>query len=174
MSFWDSGLGEKLTGNEDDSFVSTFGIIPNDTTAIALINKIDLKSFPDGSRFYQVYWKIVSDEFKNRTVFQKLHCFDEDIQKKHRALNMLMRLFKLSNHKPAHNAEPGPEDFSPLLGTSCGIKIQEWHLNGKEGNWVSEVHKVDEKFKVETGQKLEIKTVEIINTQTDDFDDVPF
>ena len=154
MSFWESKTGAPLTGSAEDAFTSSFTIIPDGTTASAMIKAFEIKQFGEEA-FYQITWKIVSDQFKNQEVRQKLNTFDVKPEKAQRALNMMMLIYKLFDHKPTHNNAPTNDDLKPLTGKVAVIKIQEWALNGKEGNFVSEVHKLNAEFKPEIGVKLE-------------------
>lgn len=147
MSFWINPLnnGKKITGSEDDSFApSGFTIIPDGTRSLAMIKEFAVKSFNDDN-FYQIVWKIVDGEFKGHEVRQKIAAFDASPQKKARALNMLMRVFMLSNEKPTHNNAPDDADLRPMHGKVHGIVINEWSMTRadgsiQEGNWVSQVH----------------------------------
>jgi hypothetical protein len=155
MSFWDSELGE-LSGKSEDAFTRVFSIIPNNTTAIAKIASFKIK---EGQ--YSVEWEITQGEFKGQHVFQKIKAFDTDVNKRHRALNMLKYLYGLYKIQPKHNEAPTDEDLKIFIGKTGGIKIQEWSAPKKdghgyiEGNFVSEVHPVDN-FKCETGVKMEV------------------
>ena len=154
MAFFESKTGAPLTGNADDAFAGSFSIIPDGTTATAQIKLFEPKEY-DGDKFYQITWKIVSDAFKGQEVRQKMATFDVKPEKAQRALNMMMSIYKLCGHSPSHNNAPSLDDLKPMLGKVFGIKIQEWALNGKEGNFVSEVHAADAEFKPAVGVKQE-------------------
>lgn len=154
MSFWKSQSGAVIDGSEEHSHTGSFKIIPDGTTAPAVIKEIEFTEF-DGKEHYQVSYQLVSGDYKGQMVRQKIHCFDADSKKRDRAVNMLMRLHKLCNVSPAHSDAPTSEDLLPLKNRVIGIKIQEWFANGKEGNWVSAIYPVDEKFVTETGVKLQ-------------------
>ena len=153
MSFWESKTGAPITGDAEVSFAGFFKIIPDGTTARAAI-----KLFESGPIFYQITWKITDGEFKNREVRQKINVFEMNPDKAQRALNMLMRIYKICGHKPTHSEAPTDADLLPMVGFVCGIKIQEWSMlrpdgTMAEGNWVAEVHPADAEFIVETGIK---------------------
>jgi len=140
MSFWKSPIaGAVITGKPEDSFVSANRIIPDGTKALAFIKKfeyIDRFEVP----FYQVTWKLADGEYKGCEVRQSIKAFDENENKRYKALNMLKLIFDLANYKPLHNNAPTNDDLQPLVNKVMGISILEWQLNGKEGNWVNEVH----------------------------------
>lgn len=143
MSFWDLSSGSKATGNADDAFTASFGIIPDGTKAEAIIQKFSVDS---GEKpFINIQWKLSSGEYKGRVVFQKIHCWDEKASKADRAKNMLMLIYKLLDHKPSHGGDPTDKDLAPMTGRGLGIKIAEWNMIGndgvaKQGNFVSECH----------------------------------
>lgn len=177
MSFWDSRTGAPLTGLADDAFAGSFSIIPDGTTSTAMIKSFEQKEF-DGDKFYQITWKIVSTAFKGQEVRQKIAAFDTKPEKAQRALNMLMMIYKLCAHTPTHSNAPTTDDLKPMCGKVFGIKIQEWALNGKEGNFVSEVHAADAEFKPEVGVKQErVVSVPARNTDAELLnldEDLPF
>ncbi len=154
MAFFESKTGVPLTGNAEDAFTGSFTIIPDGTKATAQIKLFEPKEY-DGDKFYQITWKIVSDSFKGQEVRQKMATFDDKPEKAQRALNMMMRIYKLCGYSPAHNNAPSLDDLRPMVGKVFGIKIQEWAHKGKEGNFVSEVHADDAEFKPEVGVKQE-------------------
>lgn len=154
MSFWQSDFGD-ISGKPEDAFTQAFtpGNIPNDTMALAEIVKFTQKEY-QGSEYYQIDWKLTDGDYKGRIVFQKLHCFDQDPKKRHKALNMMKMLYIMFTVKPKDGTPPLDADLKVFAGKKAGIKIQEWHSNGKEGNWVSEVHPIAG-FQSATGNKLE-------------------
>jgi hypothetical protein len=70
---------------------------------------------------------------------------------------MLMRMYKLCAHKPTHSDAPTDNDLAPMKGKILGIKINEWQNNGKEGNYVGEVHAL-EGFVPAVGEKLVVSS----------------
>lgn len=160
MSFYQSLSGKPIDGSPENSFAAVFELIPNNTQAPAMIKSYELKEPNEGEAYYQVVWKIIDGEFKNREVRQSIKAFDTDANKRERALNMMVRLFKLCEYQPLHQDAPTNQDLIPCLNKVFGIKIQEWSMTKpdgslSEGNWVSEVHKADVNFHTMTG----IKTV---------------
>lgn len=144
MSFWQSPINKPITGLAEDSHVGSFDLIPDGTTALAMIKLFELKpEFNDYPAFFQITWKIIDGEFKNREVRQKIKAFDNDPEKVHTALNMMKRVYDLCEYKPSHANLPTNQDLANMHGKSLGIKIQEWDFNGKQGNFISEVHGID-------------------------------
>lgn len=153
MSFWQSQSGTKIDGSAENSHVGTFKVIPDNTTAAVSIKDIVLKEY-QGEEFYLVTYKIIDGEFKGNEVRHKIKCFASDSKKRDREVNMLMRLFKLCGKK-APEYQPVAEDLAPLKGCTLGVKIQEWFQDGKEGNWISEIHSLEGEFVSESGRKVE-------------------
>lgn len=152
MTFWQSQSGAPIDGTAEHSHVSTFKIIPANTVAPVSIKGVELKSY-NGEEFYQATYKIIDGDFKGYEVRHKIKCFDSDLKKRDREVNMLLRLFTVCEKKPPHDKAPEGDDFLPLKGCMLGIKIQEWFMDGKEGNWVSEIHPLSAEFKPVTGKK---------------------
>jgi hypothetical protein len=161
MSFWESQLGE-ITGSAQDAFAKdAFVIIPNGTMALARIGAF-INAEYQGNKYLSIDWILTDGEFKDQKVNQKLKVYGDplarDIAKaKHRALNMLKLIYQLFNVKPKHPGEPTDQDLSVFVGKIAGIKIRETEPNddGKQYNWVSEVHPASG-FKCETGTKVEV------------------
>lgn len=158
MSFWTSELGT-LSGEAKDAFAKTFKVIPDGTTAVAKIVRFYYEE-NNSKTYYAVEWELIDGDFKGQHVFQKIHAFDNDPKKKHRALNMMMLLYKMYGLKPDSNVAPNNKELAAFQGKIAGIKIQEWSAPREdgsmmEGNWVSEVNPA-EGFKSETGIKAEV------------------
>lgn len=156
-SFWELSNGQKPTGDASAAHTASFGIIPDGTQAPAIIKDFVLDE-SGKLPVFKITWRITDGDFKNRLVFQKIQAFDEKESKKDKAIEMMMRVYKLCDHKPTHANTPTNSDLSPMQGKTLGIKIQEWSMvrsDGtlSEGNWVSEVHKVDAEFQTVTGVK---------------------
>ena len=158
-AFWESELGE-VTGNANDAFAKSFTQIPDGTMALAKVNSF-LNLEYEGFKYLELEWLITDGDFKGAKVQQKLKVFggnsyDRDPAKtRHRALNMLKLLYQLFKIKPSHTGAPTDQDLASFNGKVAGIKIRETEPNdqGKQYNWVGEVHKA-EGFKCETGISL--------------------
>jgi hypothetical protein len=158
MSFWESELGA-VTGNAADAFAKTFTHIPDGTMALAKIESFVNAEY-QGNKYLSIDWVLTDGDFKGQKVNQKLKVYGDPMAKdsakaRHRALNMLKLIYQLYEVKPKHAGDPTDEDLSIFLGKTAGLKIRETEPNqdGKQYNWVSEVH--DAKgFKCETGVNL--------------------
>jgi hypothetical protein len=155
MSFWQSELGE-VTGTMEDAFAKTFKHIPDNTKATARIDSFINVSY-NGMNYLNIDWILVEGDFKEQKVGQKLKVTDDNPKTRHRALNMLKLIYEMFNIKPKHSNAPTDEDLSVFKGKTAGIVIRETEPNdeGKQYNWVSEVHP-SQGFKSETGVKLTV------------------
>lgn len=162
--FWKSDLGE-VSGSPEDAFAKMFTHIPDNTCAIARISAF-LNKEHNGFQYLEIEWMLTEGDYKGQKVNQKIKCINADSRDKdpaktrHRALNMLKLIYQLFNIKPKHTNIPTDQDLAMFLGKTAGIKIRETEPNdeGKQYNWVSEVH-ASQGFKCETGVALVVTTV---------------
>ncbi len=158
MSFWDSDLGA-LTGNAEDAFSKSFGLIPDGTTALARILSFKNDSF-GGDKTFKIEWLLLEGDFKGQHTFQKIKAFDQEPKVRHKALNMMVLLFKLFGvNKPSSGLPPTDDELMAFVNKSAGIKIMETKPNdeGKVYNFVGEVHP-SEGFKSVTGESRVVAT----------------
>jgi len=104
MSFWELSDGSKPTGNEDDANVNTSMIVPNNTLAKAKIIKFKNEEMPSGDKVLIISWQLHDTKFKGLYVNQKIKVFDNNPSARDRALNILVRLYKIANITPSHDA----------------------------------------------------------------------
>lgn len=166
MNFWESKTGNTITGKLEDARLPDFTVIPDGTMALAkidvfvLVEKTNTYTGAEES-YYEVTWKVTSDDFKGRIVSQKLKVFEGKPESIDRNLNMMKLIMDLCLFKPKHSNAPSDDDLRPMIGKVLGVKIREWSMPKKdgsgvmEGNFVSEVWPID-KFKCEIGKKLEV------------------
>jgi hypothetical protein len=167
MSFF-----EGVTGRAEDAFTKEFTIIPNNTTAPAMIKSVSLveKSTQFGEqKHFEIVWKLAAGEFKGQEATQKIKCFLGDSQQIGRARNMLKLLLDLTKVTINHDQEPDVHELKLMQNKVLGIKIREWQMeknNGSgfmEGNFVSEVHHIDDSFITQSGTKLAAKVASSAN-----------
>lgn len=170
MSFWKSEIGE-VTGSAEDAFAKTFKQIPDGTMALAGINNF-INVEHNGSKYLNIEWLLTDGEFKGQKVSQKIKAFDSDPKVRHRALNMLKLIYILFNVKPQSNNPPTDKELQVFHKKIAGIKIRETEPNeeGKQYNWVSEVHP-SQGFVCETGIKLVVTHTPKTNSSNGDFFD---
>lgn len=154
MSFYTLSDGSKPTGSAEDSNTVSSLTIPNNTMAKAKITKFENVELPSGVRFLEIKWQLNDTKYKGIHVSQKVKIFEEHPAARDRAINMLVRLFKLANLQPSSDGPPSDQELAAFKGRLMGIRIQQWFYKGKEGNWVSEVHPADT-FTSKEGQMME-------------------
>jgi hypothetical protein len=186
MSFWNG-----VTGKAEDAFVQQITLIPNNTTAPAIIKTLHIAETSDQyqgqQKFIEITWKLASGDFKGCEVKQKIKCFIGEEKQLTRARNMLKLLLNICNYTLSHDGEPVTADLLPLTGRVVGVKVREWQIEKKdgsgviEGNFVAELWPVDDKFVTETGLKLAPKAPkpmpqysQSIPNIADDNGDIPF
>lgn len=140
MSFWNTEIGD-ITGDASSSFTNQIKQIPDNTYALAKIKKFAHKHF-GADHTLEIEWELTDGPFAGQKVWQKLKCWDSVEKTRYRALNMLLLLFKLYEFNPPPARAPHDNELGIFLGKTAGIKIQETEPNdeGKQYNWVSEVH----------------------------------
>lgn len=133
-----------ITGSSEDAFLSGFKSIPDGTHLISEIKAVEFLKPLEKRPLFEVKWKVLSDcEFKNRFIFQKIRCFDEDESKSIRNRNILLLLFKLTNIA-APDGQPTNQDLSNLQGCVLNIKVGLLKADdGKEYNFIREIHPAD-------------------------------
>lgn len=166
MSFWTLSTNEKPKGDAESSHVANFSTIPDGTQAPAQIKSFTLvaptQSYP--KQCYEIQFKIVGGDYKNRESKMKIKCFDDKVTVSDRGINLLKRVYDLCNYQPSHDAAPTNQDLIPMMGKVMGIKIAEFVTTNNKtgepinGNYVSEIHKADAAFETITGTKLEVVT----------------
>lgn len=151
MSFWNSELGE-ISGTAEHAFKTAYALIPRGTMHLARIDEFSKQQFASDV-YYSITWTITSGEYMNRKVFQKVRVFDENPQRRHRALNMMKFIYMLFGIKPESNQEPGQHELNKFVSKHAVIMVDQWQLevNGekKEGNFVSAIYNKDEMRKIE-------------------------
>lgn len=146
MGFFDQFAheGKKVDGSEENTVVQTSSTVPGGTKAVSIIEEVRWDEY-EGHRKVKVRWKLVAGGFANRVIFQNIDLFavkygtqEPDEKKAFRAANVLKRLFMLTG-APIPDAEPTDADFAQMVGKMAGISIELWEMDGKSGNWVSEI-----------------------------------
>lgn len=164
MSFWNSELGD-VTGSSGDAFVKELPKrVPDQSMALAKIESF-VNEERNGEKYLLITWELTEGDFKGYKVRQKIKVWgdsrDKDpVKTRHRALNMFKLLYQLFSMSPKHGDAPTDADLSLFAGKIAGLKIRETEPNaeGKQYNWVSEVH--DAKgFKCETGTSIVVTHV---------------
>ena len=168
-SFWTSGSGKPLSGKPEDSFVGDFTTIPEGTASEAMIKTFitveKVNKYKDTTeRYLEITWKIVSEQFKNREVSQKIKVFSGSPEQIDRNLNLLKLIMELCNYKPTHANAPTDAELAGMQGNVAAIKIGEWALPKNDGSGMMEGNFVREVWKsgsiaLEIGVKAVVTSV---------------
>jgi hypothetical protein len=160
-----------VTGDKDKAFAQTSSLIPDNTYAVCEIKSAKFVKPESWKEHFEITWRIIEGPFQNRLVWQKLYAFDDNNDKAMRARNMLMLTYNVTKAQ-LPEAMPTENDLLNLVGKLAKIRIQIWDMNGKQGNWVSEVHDTTFEPRVKS-------TDRIMGSRVDDFendldDAIPF
>lgn len=140
MSFFD--LSDNTSVSTDGKFeVDTGGAtIPNDTTCLAMIDEAGWAEY-EGDEYINLRWVVVEPaQYKNRKVFQKVRVHDADAKKVDKAKKMLAAIDANAGGKlVAAGEEPTDMTLTTLINKPMLIKVMEWEMNDRKGNWVSAV-----------------------------------
>lgn len=158
MSFFTPRSDMKIDGSEKNANIGTFTIIPDGTTAPALIKSVELEEFDDGTHIYKATLSLQDGDYKGQNVFMNMKCFDKNPKKRDRAVNQLLRLYKLCHKKPEHSLAPKNEELMILRDNIIGIEVGQWDMDGKQGNFIRGTYPYDADFETKTGEYIEPKT----------------
>ena len=150
-NLWIMSSGSAPSGTAEAAHVQAMTMIADGTTAPATLKKAELVVFDDGGKTLQFTYKILEGDYAGYETRQKINVFEKEPKKRDRALNMLLRLHTLCGSMPMYTTEPTTQDLAPLVGKQLGIVIRQWFKDGKEGNYISEIHPLDSEFKTVTG-----------------------
>lgn len=184
QDFWSSFEGE-VTGSAEAANVESldFETILGGTKAPALaieikttdnqaqIDHANNNGYPAPilEKFYEVQWKLIGGDFKNRQIRMKIRPWkvfeggdkkgQPDQKARTRQANILRRLMMLTQcPMPQHGGAPSEADLAPCLNKPVAIGIEIWENKNRDGewnsgNWINELNPADGNFKPETGTK---------------------
>jgi hypothetical protein len=155
MSFWSTSTGEDLR-QTDGTYEAEGGNlepIPNNTTAVAMIDEAKWDTTQIGDQFVSLRWTVLSPpEYKNRKVFQKLWIRDPDPRakdadkKRDNAKKMFAAIDKNCGGKLlSTDDEPNDERLGTcLVNKPMMVEIMVWEMTTDDnkqmrGNWIRKV-----------------------------------
>ena len=142
MNFFD---GIDTNSNEFDLGGGDILPIPKDTRVLATAEEAKNDSYENDS-YINIKWRVNQpEEYANRVLFQKVKVFDADPAKaaKHKkmlaaiATNAGGRLFAAMQQ--ASEQTPSDNSLTALTNAPMVLLLDEWDMNGKQGNWVKSV-----------------------------------
>lgn len=141
MSFFDLSDNSKVSTDGKFEVDTGSATIPNDTTCLAMIDEAGWAEY-QGDEYINLRWVVAEPaQYKNRKVFQKIRVYDTDVKKADKAKKMLAAIDANAGGKLMATGED-PTDMSltkALINKPMLIKVMEWEMNDKKGNWVSAV-----------------------------------
>lgn len=153
MSFWTTSNGQNATTQQNNGTCEVGGgdltPIPAGSKLIAIVEeaKYDTAKVFGTEIEHDILslkWKVIDGEFKNRVIFQKLHCLaGSNPEKRDNALNMLLAIDTNAGGKiVALGRDPQEIDFATLLTNKpMIIRVEVWETEdkSKSGNWINGV-----------------------------------
>lgn len=134
MSFWDTTDGTKATGHVEES--GGFAPLPLADYPV-MLEDAKVNEY-EGRRTVQFKTRIIEGFGKNRVVFLSLKAWDEDGKKRDRALQILAKVYALTNATLPED-EPDDVSLSQLCDKPLTFKLDVYDINGKTGNWLVNV-----------------------------------
>ena len=117
--------------------------IAENTNVMAVCDQAKWDEY-DNTEYISLRWSILKPgEYENRKIFQKVKVFDEKSADKHK--KMLAAIDMNAGGKlVALGRAPTDEDLEvALTNRIMTLKLGEWEINGKQGNWVKAVSPKD-------------------------------
>lgn len=166
-SFWNVD-GEDVTKSEIKEQDSSFKPLPENWYQ-GLVDKIEVKDGDYGQSIRATLNCKVGNDMKKTSI--SLKCWDQDIKKRKRAIQMLVLLFRAAG-KELPRDEPSDDNLQAIVGKKMGFKIGLYEMttdDGKElsGNWLQFVGTAAEAKEKAT----EVK--EVAKPKAKDPDDIP-
>lgn len=159
MSFWELSDGGAANENVEKEFEVGGGNmdpIPNNSDVLAFVKAAKWSTKRDATeRFIEIQWQVEKPEqFANRVVFQKLWVADLDPAaktqeaakaKRDKARKMLATIDANAKGRLMQSAEAPTDDSLALalVDARMVIKVMQWEIDGKFGNWISAVKPKD-------------------------------
>lgn len=197
MSFWDLSDGGAANENVEKEYEVPGGNmepIPNNSDVLAYIKAVKWASKKDAEEKYiEIQWQVEQPEqFKNRTVFQKLWVAHLDPmakseekakEKRDKARKMLATIDANAKGRLMQSADTPTDDSLSLalVDARAVIKVMEWSIDPKDGtdmirgNWISAVKPKDAETSVGKAREVKAKPAASGGGGGFDLDDeVPF
>ena len=155
VDFWNLSDGDDIhsTSGEFDAGGGNFAPIPDDTNCLAIIEEAKVDKDRSGNEYVSLRWSIQAPaEYKNRKVFQKVWCLDDDPRKddpakaKDKAKRMLFAIDKNAGGTlVASGKAPNDNNLQKaFVNKAMHIKLQVYNMKADDGkpmtgNWISAV-----------------------------------
>lgn len=173
MGFWNLSDGKAVESKSEFELGGGFEVIPDGSRVLAAVEECKDDHW-EGERFFNLKWRILEGEYKNRIIFQKLKVFSSKEKQRDNAITMLAAIDANAGGKLMASGKE-PTDFaiaSALANRPMILLLRVWESEDKQktGNYVAGVFG-RQQTKASTAPKQSAPS----NEPPIDFDsDVPF
>lgn len=173
MGFWNLSDGKAVESKSEFELGGGFEVIPDGSRVLAAVEECKDDQW-EGERFFNLKWRILEGEYKNRIIFQKLKVFSSKEKQRDNAITMLAAIDANAGGKLMASGQE-PTDFaiaSALANRPMILLLRVWESEDKQktGNYVAGVF-----GRQQTKAAPAPKKSSPSNEPTMDFDsDVPF
>lgn len=142
MSFWQTSDGKKATGEVQ---ANNFDPVPKGTVP-GIFESVEVDEY-QGVRKIKLKTRVIDGEYKNKVMYMNLNAFPGEgvtDKKRDRAINLFMKICNVLRVKPPEN-EPDDRFLSQLTDKPLDVGVDVWEMNGKTGNYLTDVSARGEK-----------------------------
>lgn len=173
MGFWNLSDGKAVESKSEFELGGGFEVIPDGSRVLASVEECKDDQW-EGERFFNLKWRILEGEYKNRIIFQKLKVFSSKEKQRDNAITMLAAIDANAGGKLMASGKE-PTDFaiaSALANRPMILLLRVWESEDKQktGNYVAGVFS-RQQTKASTAPKQSAPSSE---PPMDFDDDVPF
>ena len=142
MGFWNLSDGKEVESKSEFEAGGGFEVIPDGTRVLAAVEECKDDEW-EGERFFNLKWRILDGDYKNRIIFQKLKVFSQKDKQRDNAISMLAAIDANAGGKLMASGKE-PTDFaiaSALANRPMILLLRVWQSNDKQksGNYVAGV-----------------------------------
>lgn len=142
MGFWNLSDGKAVESKYEFELGGGFEVIPDGSRVLAAVEECKDDQW-EGERFFNLKWRILEGEYKNRIIFQKLKVFSSKEKQRDNAITMLAAIDANAGGKLMASGKE-PTDFaiaSALANRPMILLLRVWESEDKQktGNYVAGV-----------------------------------
>lgn len=142
MGFWNLSDGKAVESKSEFELGGGFEVIPDGSRVLAAVEECKDDQW-EGERFFNLKWRILEGDYKNRIIFQKLKVFSSKEKQRDNAITMLAAIDANAGGKLMASGKE-PTDFaiaSALANRPMILLLRVWESEDKQktGNYVAGV-----------------------------------
>lgn len=142
MGFWNLSDGKAVESKSEFELDGGFEVIPDGSRVLAAVEECKDDQW-EGERFFNLKWRILEGEYKNRIIFQKLKVFSSKEKQRDNAITMLAAIDANAGGKLMASGKE-PTDLaiaSALANRPMILLLRVWESDDKQktGNYVAGV-----------------------------------